>query len=297
MASGRLRSLCRTESRNLRGAIVSEREQLSISFLGGGNMAAALIGGLVERGFAATSLQVVDLAPECCERLTSRFGVRAVGTVDEAFLACDVLVLAVKPQHMKAALTPLAGRLGRQLVVSIAAGLRIDDIARWLGGHRLLVRAMPNTPALIGAGITGLCADASVDAAGRTAAARVLAAVGSVVWIADEVQMDAVTAVSGSGPAYVFHFIEALEAAGCALGFDAPTARRLAIETVLGAARLAADADEAPAVLRQQVTSKGGTTAAALASLQASGVFEAIVRAVQAAEARGRELGDELGRG
>lgn len=271
-------------------------ERLKISFLGGGNMAAALIGGMVERGFAATDIQVVDLSPENCERLASRFGVSATVGIDDAFLACDVLVLAVKPQHMKAAVTPLAGRLGAQLVVSIAAGLRMADIARWLGGHRLLVRAMPNTPALIGAGITGLYADPMVDVVGREAAARVLAAVGSVVWIEDEAQMDAVTAVSGSGPAYVFHFIEALEAAGRSLGFDEPTARRLAIDTVLGAARLAADSDDAPAVLRERVTSKGGTTAAALASMHESGVFEAIGRAVQAAAARGRELGDELGK-
>lgn len=271
-------------------------EELRISFLGGGNMAAALIGGLLERGFAAADLQVVDVLPDNCARLSARFDVRAITAVDDAFLTCDLLMLAVKPQQMRAAVAPLAGRLANHLVVSIAAGLRIADISRWLGGHRRLVRAMPNTPALIGAGVTGLCADASVDGAGREAAARVLAAVGSVVWITDEAMMDAVTAVSGSGPAYVFHFIEALEAAGRSLGFDEATARELAIGTALGAARLAAEADESPGVLRERVTSKGGTTAAALASMEASGVFEAIVRAVHAAAVRGRELGDELGR-
>lgn len=271
-------------------------EDLRISFLGGGNMAAALIGGLLERGFAAADLQVVDVSAQSCERLGRRFDVRAVTAIDDMFLSCDLLVLAVKPQQMKAAVAPLAGRLANHLVVSIAAGLRMADISRWLGGHHRMVRAMPNTPALIGAGVTGLCADASVDAIGREAAARVLAAVGSVVWIRDEAMMDAVTAVSGSGPAYVFHFLEALEAAGRALGFDEATARELAIGTVLGAARLAAEAEESPAVLRERVTSKGGTTAAALASLGESGVFDAIVRAVQAAAERGRELGDELGR-
>jgi pyrroline-5-carboxylate reductase len=195
--------------------------------------------------------------------------VRAVEAIDDAALACDVLVLAVKPQQLRAAVAPIAGRLDRQLVVSIAAGLRLADIGRWLGGHGKLVRCMP-TPALIGAGITGLFADASVDAAGRAAAEGAgggrLHRVG-----ADEAQIDGVTAISGSGPAYVFHFIECLQASGEALGFDADTARKLAIDTVLGAARLAAGSAESPAVLRERVTSKGGTTAAALASMAADG--------------------------
>lgn len=271
-------------------------ERMRITFLGGGNMAAALIGGLVERGFDATAVQVLELQEANRAALASRFGVRAIDTIDEAAIDCDVLVLAVKPQQMKNALAPLAGRLKKQLVVSIAAGLRLSDIARWLGGHARLVRAMPNTPALIGAGVTGLYADPSVDETGREAAGRILEAVGSVVWIPEEAQMDAVTAVSGSGPAYVFHFIEALEAAGLKLGFDEATARRLALDTVLGAAQLAAGSIEPPGVLRERVTSKGGTTEAALASMAASGVFDAIVRAVQAAEARGRELGEQLGK-
>jgi len=158
------------------------------------------------------------------------------------------------------------------------------------------VRCMPNTPALIGAGVTGLYADPSVDAAGREAAERILGAVGSTVWAADEARMDAVTAISGSGPAYVFHFIEALEAAGRGLGFDEADARRLAIDTVLGAARLAANSEDSPTVLRQKVTSKGGTTEAALASLAAAGWHDQLVAAVKAAEARGRELGEQLGK-
>lgn len=267
-----------------------------ISFVGGGNMATALIGGLVDRGFTADGMQVVDPSAQSRDLLARTFGVRTVEAVDDGFADCDLMVLAVKPQQMRAAVAPLAGRLERQVVVSVAAGLRTADLSRWLDGYRLLVRAMPNTPALIGAGITGLWADPSVDAAGRDAAARVMAAVGSVVWIDDEAKMDAVTAVSGSGPAYVFHFIEALEQAGRSLGFDDAVARRLAIETTLGAARLAAGSDESPVALRERVTSKGGTTAAALASLGESGFFDAIVRAVHAAEARGRELGNELGK-
>ena len=273
---------------------------MKITFLGGGNMATALIGGMLERGFAVAGIQVVELGEAARDALAQRFGVRAVESFDDAALACDVLVLAVKPQQMKAALAPIAGRLGGQLVLSIAAGLRLADLGRWLGApgapHARLVRCMPNTPALIGAGVTGLYADPSVDAAGREAAGRILGAVGSIVWADTEAQMDAVTAISGSGPAYVFHFIEALESAGRSLGFDEAGARRLAIDTVLGAAKLAAGSEDAPAVLRQKVTSKGGTTEAALASLAAAGWHDELVAAVQAAEARGRELGAELGK-
>lgn len=268
---------------------------MKISFLGGGNMAIALIGGLLQRGFAPSDIQVVELLPSARDTLVARFGVRAAAAPDAEVLGCDVLVLAVKPQQMRDALAPLAGRLAGPLVVSIAAGLRLEDISRWLGGYQRLARCMPNTPALIGAGITGLYADPSVDAAGREAAGRVLSAVGEVVWVEDEASMDAVTALSGSGPAYVFHFIEALEAAGRTMGFDDGTARRLAVATVLGAARLAADSPDAPAVLRERVTSKGGTTAAALAQMDADGFLPLVERAVLAAEARGRELGAGLG--
>lgn len=276
---------------------MSEQEkQVRVSFVGGGNMAFALIGGMMERGFAAGDIQVADPSAPSRQRLAEAFGVRAVEQVDDSMLGCDVLMLAVKPQQMRDALAPIRGRLSRQVLVSIAAGLRMRDIARWLGGYARIVRAMPNTPALIGAGVTGLFADDSVDTAGRQAAERVLAAVGSVVWVETEAQIDAVTAVSGSGPAYVFRFIEALEAAGIGMGFEPDAARKLAIETVLGAAQLAAGAEDAPGVLREKVTSKGGTTAAALASLEASGFFDAIIAAVAAAEARGRELGAELGK-
>lgn len=269
---------------------------MKITFLGGGNMAAALIGGLVKQGFDAAGVQVVELTAEGREKLSSQFGVRAIDALDDQALACDVLVLAVKPQQLKAAVAPIAGRLSSQVVVSIAAGLRLADIGRWLGDYRKLVRAMPNTPALIGAGITGLFADASVDAAGRAAAEQVLSAVGSTVWVPDEAQIDGVTAISGSGPAYVFHFIECLQASGEAIGFDAATARKLAIDTVLGAAKLAAGSDESPGVLRERVTSKGGTTEAALKSFAADGLPAIVERAVKAAESRGRELGDQLGR-
>jgi len=211
-----------------------------------------------------------------------------------------VLVLAVKPQQMKAALAPFAGALQGALVISIAAGLQLADIGRWLGGsgapYARLVRCMPNTPALIGEGVLGLYAAPAVDAAGRELATRLLAAVGSTVWVETEDKLDAVTGVSGSGPAYVFHFIEALEAGGRAQGLDAQSARALALGTVLGAAKLAATSDDSPAVLREKVTSRGGTTAAALAVLAERGWFDAVVAAVAACAARSREMGEQFGK-
>ncbi len=268
---------------------------MKISFIGGGNMAAALIGGLRKQGFSAAGMQVVEPFQASRERLAESFGVRCVAQVDAAVLNCEVMVLAVKPQQMKTAIAPFSGKLGNQLVVSIAAGLRMADISRWLGDYKRLVRTMPNTPALIGAGISGLCADPSVDLEGRTIAEKILKAVGSTLWIEDEGQMDAVTAVSGSGPGYVFYFLEALEAAALNLGFDPVAARRLSVETFLGAARLAEQSHESIAALREKVTSKGGTTEAALLSFGTSGVAAAIEHGVMAAAARGRELGAILG--
>lgn len=269
---------------------------MKITFLGGGNMANALIGGLLQQGFAARAIQVVELSKEGRERLHSTFGVRVVDALDATAIASDIIVLAVKPQHMRAAVQPLAGKLSSQIVVSIAAGLRIADLARWLGGYSRVVRVMPNTPALVGKGIAGLYADASVNEAGREAVARIVDAVGSSVWLSDEAQMDAVTALSGSGPAYVFHFIEALQVGGEALGLDAGIARKLAIETLVGASALAAASVESPTELRERVTSKGGTTEAALASLASEDFAGAVARAMDAAARRGAEMGDQLGR-
>jgi pyrroline-5-carboxylate reductase len=268
---------------------------MKITFIGGGNMATALIGGLKKQGFSVAGIQVVEPFAEARERLADSFGVRCAPAIDAAALNCEVLVLAVKPQQMKAALAPAAGQLSGQLVVSIAAGLRLADIGRWLGGNCRLVRAMPNTPALIGAGITGLYADATVDREARDAVEKILHAVGRTLWVDDEALMDTVTAVSGSGPAYVFYFIEALQNAGVELGLSAEAARMLAIETFLGAARLAEASEEAVGVLRERVTSKGGTTAAALAAFEAEGIAAAIGKGVTAAALRGRELCDILG--
>lgn len=269
---------------------------MKITFLGGGNMANALIGGLRKQGYSAAGIQVVEPLADNREKLTATFGVRCCPAIDAAALHCDVLVLAVKPQQMHAVLTPLAGQLKHQLVISIAAGLHLADISRWLGGYQQLVRCMPNTPALISAGITGLYADPAVSREGRDMADKILRAVGSTLWLTTEAQMDAVTAISGSGPAYVFYFIEALQQSGVALGLDAAAARQLAIETFIGAARLAGQSDEDVAELRRRVTSKGGTTEAALNSFAADGIAAAIARGAQAAAARGRVLGEEMGK-
>ena len=269
---------------------------MRIAFIGGGNMGGALVGGLLARGFEAAALSVVEPLAPARERIAAQYRVHASAAPDAATRAADTLVLAVKPQDMRAALAPLAALAPGKLVVSIAAGLRLADLSRWLGGHAKLVRAMPNTPALIGAGATGLYAPAEVSAAERARAEAILGAVGAAVWLDDEAQLDAVTALSGSGPAYVFWFIEKLAAAGEQLGLAPQVARRLALETVLGAARLAAQSAEPPATLRERVTSKGGTTEAALRVFEQEQLAERLARALEAARQRGAELGDQLGR-
>ncbi len=194
----------------------------------------------------------------------AQYGVRTATAIDEAVQHADVVVLAVKPQQMRDVATALAPHLTRQLVLSIAAGIRSSDLSRWLGGYDAIVRTMPNTPALIGMGITGMAAQAGVSAAQREQADAVMRAVGKTVWLDDEAQIDAVTAVSGSGPAYVFYFLEAMQEAARAMGLNAEQGRELALATFTGAAQLAAQSDEPVDVLRARVTSKGGTTHAAI---------------------------------
>ena len=266
-----------------------------ISFIGGGNMAAAIIGGLVASGAQPADIEVVEVNADARAQLAARYGVVTHTDVSQARLH-DLVVLAVKPQTLPEVAAALAPRLAGQLVLSIAAGVRVADLARWLGGHERIVRAMPNTPALMQAGITGLYAPAGVNPHGRSQAEAILRAVGGVAWVEDEVQLDAVTAVSGSGPAYVFYCIESLEAAAIAQGLPASVARQLALQTFFGAAKLALESGEEPAVLRQRVTSKGGTTERGIAALEAAAVKRAIGQAVEAASRRSAELGDELGR-
>ena len=270
---------------------------MKIAFIGGGNMAAALIGGMIRKGVAAADVYAVDPDANARERNGKQFGIRTGASADATLASYDAIVLAVKPQIVKGVAESLAPHLAaHQLVISIVAGIRSADLSRWLNGHARIVRTMPNTPALIGMGAAGLVASASVDEAGRQLASDVLGAVGQPVWFDDEAKIDAVTAISGSGPAYVFYFIEALQEAARRLGMDEQQGRALAIATFTGAAQLAQQSDEPPSVLRERVTSKGGTTAAALASFDASGVKEAIVRGALAADARAKEMGDEFGR-
>lgn len=269
---------------------------MKITFLGGGNMAIALVGGLIQRGFSPQDLAVIEILPEARERLTAQFPIRVFADASAEALACDVLLLAVKPQQMREALSGLPVGAERPLIVSIAAGLRVDDLARWMQGGRRIVRAMPNTPALIGNGMTGLYADPSVSQEDRQRAEQILGAVGETVWVDREDLIDSVTAISGSGPAYVFLFLEAMQEAGRALGLSPEATHQLAIQTVLGAGQLARQSSDSVDVLRQRVTSKGGTTAAALDKMAALGVKAGLVAGMQAAAARSRELGDELGR-
>lgn len=269
---------------------------MTIVFIGGGNMASAIIGGLTARGARADAIRVVEPFDEQRARLAGRFPGLALHaqTGPAAVDGVDLAVLAVKPQQMRDAARQLAPHVGPvPLVLTIAAGVRCADLSRWLGGYLRIVRAMPNTPALIGAGISGLYA--TPEARGDAAhAARILEACGEIVWCEREADLDAVTGVSGSGPAYVFYFLEALERAAQELGFAPADARRLAYATFDGAVRLAKQSSETPATLRANVTSKGGTTARALDVLNAAQVDAHFIAAVKAAAARAAELGDEF---
>jgi pyrroline-5-carboxylate reductase len=267
---------------------------VKITFLGGGNMATALIGGLVAKGTDARSISVIEVSPGARERLASRYPVQIATAPTAAAQRAEVLVLAVKPQDAKAALATIS--ISKQLVISIAAGLTLKTLSRWLGGYRKLVRCMPNTPALIGAGIAGLYALPEVSAEERKKAETILTAVGEAVWVPEERLLDPVTAVSASGPAYVFWMMEQLAAAAEKLGIAPDVAKKLALHTVLGAAKLAVSSSEPPATLRQNVTSKGGTTEAALKVFEAEKLAERFRRAVEAASRRATELGEELGK-
>ncbi|HZM36668.1 MAG TPA: pyrroline-5-carboxylate reductase [Burkholderiales bacterium] len=268
---------------------------MKISFLGGGNMANALVGGLRAKGMAAGDLSVIEVNPAARERIAAH-GVGVSTAPDAATSGAEVLVLAVKPQDMKRALASVAGSAGGKLVVSIAAGIRVEALSRWLGGHHRMVRCMPNTPALVGGGITALYAAPRVDAQDRRRAEEILRAVGEVVWVEEERLLDPVTALSASGPAYVFWLIEQLAAFGEAAGIAPADAQKLALHTVLGAAELAARSSEPPAVLRRNVTSKGGTTEAALNVFEQERLAEGFRKALEAASRRGAAMGDEMGK-
>lgn len=269
-----------------------------IAFIGGGNMATAIIGGLLRQGRMPSSILVIDPSAEQRGRLSETLGVRTAAAPDapEATLSsARTVVWAVKPQQFKDAASTCAALTRGALHFSVMAGLRTDDIARWLGTPRI-VRAMPNTPALVGQGMTGLFARPEVSADEREAVAQMVAPTGQLLWLSREADLDAVTALSGSGPAYVFYFIEAMVQAAQDMGLSASEGRQLALATFAGATALAAQSSDSPAVLRERVTSKGGTTHAALTHLEDAGVKATFVAAMRAAEKRAGELGDEFGR-
>lgn len=264
----------------------------NIAFIGGGNMARSLIGGLLAQGRDPASIRVAEPFAATRDALRSDFGVTVFDDGAHAVEGAATWVLATKPQVLRAACESLATQAqgAKPLVVSIAAGITAAQVERWLGGGVAVVRTMPNTPALLGAGVTGLYASASVDAAGRAFAESLLSAAGKTVWIDDEAQMDAVTAVSGSGPAYVFLLAEAMTDAGIREGLPADAARTLALHTLLGAARMLTESDVDAAELRRRVTSPNGTTQAAIEAFEAGGFRQLVTTAIHAARVRGAEL-------
>jgi pyrroline-5-carboxylate reductase len=270
--------------------------QQRIAFIGGGNMASAIIGGLIKQGWPADHIDVVEPFDETRAKLHDQFGIAAQAQAGSFLARADLVVWAVKPQTFQDAAAQAQGQTRDALHLSVAAGIRSATIAQWLGSERV-VRAMPNTPALIGKGITALFARAAVTDADKSLVNQVLGSTGEVMWVGAEAQIDAVTALSGSGPAYVFYFMEAMREAGIGMGLDAAQAYQLAVATFIGAGELAKVSSEPPEVLRQRVTSKGGTTYAALTAMEASGIKPAFIAAMQAAQARAREMGEEFGAG
>ena len=266
-----------------------------IAFIGGGNMASAIIGGLIRQGLAPSQVAVVEPFADARARLAQQLGVQAEEHAGAALASAGLVVWAVKPQTFKEAAAQAREHVRNALHLSVAAGIRSDSMAAWLGTERI-VRSMPNTPALVGQGMTALFARAAASAADRQQVEQVIATTGEYLWVQQEAQLDAVTALSGSCPAYVFYFLEAMTQAGAEMGLDAEQARRLAVGTFAGASELARASSEPLQVLRERVTSKGGTTYAALTSLEQDGVKAAFVKALHAARDRARELGDEFGK-
>ena len=266
----------------------------TIAFIGGGNMASAIVGGLVGAGRSRERIVVVE--PDAAQRkvVADKLGVRTIAAADATLAEAALVVWAVKPQMFGVAAAPCRDHVSAALHLSVMAGVRSDAIARAVGSERV-VRAMPNTPALIGQGIAGLFARPAVTADDRAEVETVLAATGQMLWLDSEAALDAVTALSGSGPAYVFHLVESMLGAARRMGLDDATARRLAVQTVAGSAALVAASTDSPETLRRNVTSPNGTTQAALAVFESRGVKAAIVEAILAARDRATELGDELG--
>jgi pyrroline-5-carboxylate reductase len=265
-----------------------------IAFIGGGNMASAIIGGLVRQGLPATEIEVVEPFAPAREKLKDQFGIAAQEHAGAALARAGLVVWAVKPQTFREAAAQARAHTAAALHLSVAAGIRSDSIAQWLGTERI-VRSMPNTPALIGKGIAALYARGGVSAQDKSRVEEIIATTGESLWVQEEAQLDAVTALSGSGPAYVFFFLEAMTRAGIEMGLPREQAYRLAVATFAGASELARASEDPPEVLRQRVTSKGGTTHAAISSMEQDQVQALFVKALHAARQRARELGDEFG--
>ena len=266
-----------------------------IAFVGGGNMASAIIGGLIRQGVPASRITIVEPYEPQRAQLLQQFGITALPEATAALASAQVAVWAVKPQTFKDAAAAVAPYTAQALHLSVAAGIRSESIAQWLNNQHV-IRAMPNTPALVGMGMTALVARSEVTGAQQQLAEQIIATTGQFLWVEQESQLDAVTALSGSGPAYVFYFLEAMERAGVEMGLSSEQALKLAIGTFSGASQLAAQSTEPPAVLRERVTSKGGTTFAALESMRASNIAAQFITAIKAADKRATELGDEFGR-
>jgi len=266
----------------------------AIAFIGGGNMASAMIGGLIKQGMPPNSILVVDPFEPTRDKLLSDFGIQAKATPSAELSNAGLIIWAVKPQVFKDAAQQIGSYAPKALHFSVAAGIRSDSIAAWLKTDNV-VRSMPNTPALIGKGMTALYARPAVTQAGKAWVERVVASMGEFLWLNEESQLDAVTAISGSGPAYVFYFLEAMTEAAVKMGLSAEQGRRLAISTFSGASELAHRSDEPLETLRQRVTSKGGTTYAALMSMEGDDIKAHFIKAMQAAQIRAKELGDEFG--
>jgi pyrroline-5-carboxylate reductase len=267
----------------------------TMAFIGGGNMATAIIGGLIRQGMRPEQFIVLEPFADTAAKLLADFGITALVAADASLVRAHMVVWAVKPQVFSEAAVPVMPHTRSALHLSVAAGIRTDSICRWTGTDRV-VRCMPNTPALVGQGMTGLFACPSVTAADKGWVEQIIQTTGQYIWVEHEAHLDAVTALSGSGPAYVFYFLEAMTQAGVGMGLSAAQAYQLAVATFSGASSLAAASTEPAELLRQRVTSKGGTTYAAITALEAAGVKASFVMAMQAAELRARELGDEFGK-
>ncbi len=272
-------------------------QHTKIGFIGGGNMAASLIGGLIADGTTPSQIRVAEPDAQRAESLKQQFAVQIAADNGALVEESDVVVLAVKPQVLRDVCQQIAEQVqaSRPLIISVAAGIRIGDIDRWLGEDNAIVRTMPNTPALVQCGATGLYANTKVDENQREIAERIMRAVGLTQWLENEAMMDAVTALSGSGPAYLFLVIEALQQAGCKLGLNGESSRVLALQTAFGAAKMALESSESSAELRRRVTSPGGTTERAIGILEEGDLRGLFEKALSGARDRAQELAEELG--